>query len=1351
MSGTYRGWAMSSQSAAPASPSVADLAAQLDEVMIGDAHRFRRRLDGVGGIREARRRASTLHRLEREIATARLRLLERQAAAPVVRYPPELPVAKARDELLATIRDNQVVIVAGETGSGKTTQLPKICLELGRGLRGTIGHTQPRRIAARTVAERIAEELDTDLGGAVGYTVRFTDEVGPTTLVKLMTDGILLAEIQRDRLLTRYDTIIIDEAHERSLNIDFLLGYLKELLPRRPDLKVVVTSATIDPERFSRHFDDAPIVEVSGRMYPVEIRYRPLDEGAQDTTDADGNDADDDSSEPRDQIQGVGDAVEELATDGDGDILVFLSGEREIRDTAEALRARIQASRLLRGTEVLPLYARLSAAEQHRVFHAHTERRIVLATNVAETSLTVPGIHYVVDPGTARISRYSYRTKVQRLPIEPISQASANQRAGRSGRVADGICVRMYSEADFESRPEFTDPEILRTNLASVILQMSALGLGDVEAFPFVDPPDRRSVRDGLDLLHELGALDLAQSDPRRRLTPLGRRLAQLPIDPRLGRMVLEADRLGCVREVMVIAAALSIQDPRERPSEHQQAADALHARFADPTSDFLGWLQLWTYIHDKARELSSSAFRRMCKREFLNYLRIREWQDLVAQLRQLARSVDVTLNADPVEDPVRIHTALLAGLLSHVGVKDSALNERKANDRRDRNEYLGARGARFAIFPGSALFAKPPTWVMAAELVETSRLYARECARIEPEWVEPLAHHLVKRSYSEPHWEARRGSVVATERVTLYGVPIVSARTVQYGRIDPELARELFIRHALVEGDWRTHHRFLAQNRELLEDVEDLENRARRRDILVDDETLFAFYHARIPASVVSAAHFDSWWKRTRRENPDLLTLTLDVVVAESRTSVDPADYPDTWRQGDLELKLRYAFEPGSPTDGVTVEIPIAVLNQADADDFAWQVPGLRLELVTELIRTLPKQLRRLLVPAPDHAREALAQLRPREEPLLDALERELGRQAGAPIPRDAWQLDRLPGYLRLTLRVLDGKGQMLAEGKDLDALRRRLRPRQRESLAQAASGLERGGLRTWPDHLPDGALPRTFTRRLGGQTLAGFPALVDEGSPDRPAVAVRVMPTETDQERAMALGTRRLLLLNAASPARAVLGRLDNQAKLALASAPHPSPSALFDDVMAAAVDAIVEDAGGPAWTAGAFDQLLATVRERIEAEVTRVITLVARVLSVAGDVDRRLRGTTSLLLLPALTDVRTQISHLVFPGFVAATGVARLPDVVRYLRAAVVRLDALPEHPERDRQLMWRIELVQQSYDAALAAIPPGRAPGPELAQVRWMIEELRVSFFAQQLGTAYPVSEKRIQRVLAEHPT
>jgi ATP-dependent helicase HrpA len=893
----------------------------------------------------------------------------RRLAVPAITYPEQLPVSQKKDDILAAIRDHQVVIVAGETGSGKTTQIPKICLELGRGVLGSIGHTQPRRLAARTVADRIAEELGTELGDAVGYKVRFTDRSSDDTLVKLMTDGILLAEIQADRLLRQYDTLIIDEAHERSLNIDFLLGYLREILPRRPDLKVVITSATIDPERFSEHFGGAPIVEVSGRTYPVEVRYRPV------------TDPDDPSADPdRDQIQAIVDAVDELGREGPGDVLVFLSGEREIRDTADALAKHF--TRTGNATDVLPLYARLSAAEQHRVFQPHGGRRVVLATNVAETSLTVPGIRYVVDPGTARISRYSHRLKVQRLPIEPVSQASANQRKGRCGRVAEGVCIRLYSEEDFESRPEFTDPEILRTNLASVILQMTALGLGDIAAFPFVEPPDRRNVKAGVDLLHELGAIDPAEKDPRKRLTPLGRRLAQLPIDPRLARMVLEADRNGCVREVLVIAAALSIQDPRERPAEHQQAADDRHRRFADPTSDFLAYLNLWNYLRERQRELSGSAFRRMCKSEFLHFLRIREWQDLHGQLKQVAKSLGVTLNTADAP-PDRIHISLLAGLLSHVGLADTdkkdGRQDGKKDGRRRGQEYLGARGAKFAVFPGSALFRKPPRWVMSAELVETSRLWGRVNARIEPEWIEPLAQHLVKRNYSEPHWSKKQAAVMAREKVTLYGVPIVADRRVNYGSIDPALSRELFIRHALVEGDWETHHRFFHDNRALLDEVEELEHRARRRDILVDDETLFDFYDERVPEDVVSGRHFDAWWKKARHSDPDLLGFEKSMLMNEAAGDVSEADYPDVWKQGALRVRLTYQFEPGADADGVTVHIPVQVLNQVRPDGFDWQVPGLRAELVTELIRSLPKQLRVNFVPAPDYARKILDRVAPR------------------------------------------------------------------------------------------------------------------------------------------------------------------------------------------------------------------------------------------------------------------------------------------------------------------------------------------------------------------------------------
>ncbi|MGH9041454.1 MAG: ATP-dependent RNA helicase HrpA, partial [Acidimicrobiia bacterium] len=924
-----------------------------------------------------------------------------------LRYPPELPITARKDEILATIADHQVVIVAGETGSGKSTQLPKMCLELGRGQeRQRIGHTQPRRLAARTIAERIASEMGGEVGGVVGYAVRFTDRVGDGTRIKVMTDGILLAEIQRDRNLRRYDTLIIDEAHERSLNIDFLLGYLKELLPRRPDLKVVVTSATIDTERFSAHFDGAPVVEVSGRTYPVEVRYRPLDE---DT----------------DQAEAICDAVAELSREGPGDILVFLSGEREIRDAADALTAAG-----LTATEILPLYARLSAAEQHRVFQPPRlssgtprapGRRVVLATNVAETSLTVPGIRYVVDPGTARISRYNRRTKVQRLPIEAVSQASADQRAGRCGRVAPGICLRLYAEEDYAARPEFTEPEILRTNLASVILQMEALGLGDLARFPFVEAPDARNIKDGVALLEELGALDPSERTPGKRLTKLGRRLAQLPLDPRLGRMVLEADVVGCVHEVMVIAAALAIQDPRERPADHQQAADELHARFAGGDSDFLAFLRLWDHLAEQQDALSSNQFRKQCRREFLNYLRIREWQDIYGQLRQVTRSLEIRVNSQP-GDPDRIHQALLAGLLSHIGVREGTTRD-----------YQGARGARFAIAPGSSLFKASPRWVMAAELVETNRLWARVAARIQPEWAERLGGHLVRRSYSEPHWDAERGEAMAYERVALYGLPIVTARRIGYGRVDAPVARDLFIRHALVEGDWRTHHRFVAHNRALVEEVETLEARARRRDLLVDEESLVAFYDGRIPDEVRSARHFDRWWKETRATDPDRLNFSLELLLDPAAGPFDPAAYPETWTVDGATLALAYEFDPVSEWDGVTVDVPLPALDRLDAAGFDWQIPGWRLELVTALIRSLPKSLRRNLVPAADHARAFLAEAGPGDGALLPVLARALSRMSGERVSPDDFDPERVPTHLRMTFRVADEAGRTLAAGRDV------------------------------------------------------------------------------------------------------------------------------------------------------------------------------------------------------------------------------------------------------------------------------------------------------------------------------
>ncbi|MBO2441908.1 ATP-dependent RNA helicase HrpA [Actinomadura nitritigenes] len=1320
----------------PVRSPLADLRARLPELMLRDQHRLGRRIDGTQRMRDAARRAKVAEEIAADVEAAERRVERRRLAVPAITYPAELPVAQKKDDILAAVRDHQVVIVAGETGSGKTTQIPKICLELGRGVLGSIGHTQPRRLAARTVADRIAEELGTELGDTVGYKVRFTDRSSDDTLVKLMTDGILLAEIQTDRLLRQYDTLIIDEAHERSLNIDFLLGYVKEILPRRPDLKVIITSATIDPERFSRHFGDAPIVEVSGRTYPVEVRYRPV------------ADPDDPSADPdRDQIQAIIDAVDELGREAPGDVLVFLSGEREIRDTADALTKHFTRQRT--ATEVLPLYARLSAAEQHRVFQAHRGRRVVLATNVAETSLTVPGIKYVVDPGTARISRYSHRLKVQRLPIEPVSQASANQRKGRCGRVSEGVCIRLYSEEDFESRPEFTDPEILRTNLASVILQMTALGLGDISAFPFVEPPDRRNVKAGVDLLHELGAIDPAEKDPRKRLTPLGRRLAQLPVDPRLARMVLEADRNGCVREVLVIAAALSIQDPRERPAEHQQAADDKHRRFADPTSDFLAYLNLWNYLREQQKELSGSAFRRMCKNEFLHFLRVREWQDLHGQLKQVAKSLGVTLNTADAP-PDRIHVSLLAGLLSHIGLIDTAGRsgsvgrgdaEKKEKDRPRRGqEYLGARGAKFAVFPGSALFRKPPRWVMSAELVETSRLWGRVNARIEPDWIEPLAEHLVKRNYSEPHWSKKQAAVMAHEKVTLYGVPIVADRRVNYGSIDPALSRELFIRHALVEGDWETHHEFFHANRALLDEVEELEHRARRRDILVDDETLFDFYDARIPEDVVSGRHFDAWWKRARRSDPDLLGFEKSMLINETAGGVSEADYPDVWKQGPLRLRLTYQFEPGADADGVTVHVPVQVLNQVRPDGFEWQVPGLRTELVTELIRSLPKQLRVNFVPAPDYARKVLDRVAPRSEPLLDALERELTAMTGVPVAREAWDASRLPAHLRITFRVVDDRGRALGEGTDLDELKRRLAGKVRGTLAKAASNVERSGLTEWTI----GELPRTYERRQAGYDVKAYPALTDEGD----GVAVRMYETEAEQRRAMWLGTRRLILLNAPSPVKLIQGRLTNKGKLALSHNPHGSVAALFDDCVTAAADRLIAEAGGPAWDEAGFRALYDRVRADLHDATAQVVGLVERILAESHELDRRLRGTASLTLVPALTDIRGHLAKLIHPGFVTETGWARLADLPRYLRALQIRLDKLPENPGRDRMLAHQVDVLGQEYEQALRRLHPSRRDEEPARQIRWMLEELRVSLFAQQLGTRFPVSDKRIRKAMAQ---
>ncbi|EGR4142892.1 ATP-dependent RNA helicase HrpA [Vibrio cholerae] len=1291
--------------AQPKANSAASLKKALGECLIKDRFRFSKRIDGASKIKNESARNAVFDEIALDIAQSMMAVEQRKQQMPKIEYPALLPVSQKRDDIAKAIAHHQVVIVAGETGSGKTTQLPKICAELGRGKYGLIGHTQPRRLAARSVANRIAEEMETELGGFVGYKVRFTDQISDQTQIKLMTDGILLAEIQNDRFLNQYDTIIIDEAHERSLNIDFILGYLKQLLPRRPDLKVIITSATIDPERFSKHFSNAPIIEVSGRTYPVEVRYRPLA-------------GDDDSESDRDQLEGIFQAVDELCDEGLGDILIFMNGEREIRDTADAL-----SKRNLRDTEIVPLYARLSAGEQNKIFQPHAGRRIVLATNVAETSLTVPGIKYVIDPGTARISRYSYRTKVQRLPIEPISQASANQRKGRCGRTEEGICIRLYSEEDFLSRPEFTDPEILRTNLASVILQMTALGLGDIEAFPFVEAPDKRNIQDGVRLLEELGAINDQIKDPKKRLTESGKQLARLPIDPRLARMVLEASKLGCLKEVMIIASALSIQDPRERPSDKQQSADDKHRRFNHEDSDFLTFVNLWHYIGQQQKALTSNQFRRQCKLDYLNYLRVREWQDVYTQLHQSTWEMGFKLNDEPGSYHA-VHSAILVGLLSHIGMKDQ-----------EKNEYHGARNARFNIFPASGLFKKQPKWVMSAELVETSKLWARVVAKIEPDWIEPLAKHLIKRSYSEPHWSKKNAAVMAYEKVMLYGIPIVPKRLVNYGTIDPVLSREIFIRSALVEGDWETKHAFFKQNRALLAEVEELEHKSRRRDILVDDEELFQFYDQRVGTEVVSGRHFDAWWKTASRKTPDLLSFEKEMLFKGDASHITDLDYPNFWHQGNLKLKLSYQFEPGENSDGVTVHIPLPILNQVEPHGFDWQIPGLRHELVVSLIKSLPKTLRKNFVPAPNYADAFLARVTPFEMPLLDAMEKELRRMTGVTVLREDWKLDQLPAHLKITYRAVDHRNRKLNESCDLHELKESLKEKVQETLSQVADDdIEQRDLHTWSF----GELPKVYQQKRGGFEVRAYPALVDK----KDSVEIKLFETEQEQLSAMRAGQRRLILLNVPSPIKYLHANLPNKSKLGLYFNPYGKVLDLIDDCIACGVDKLIEERGGMVWEPQAFEALKEHVRAELGDTVVEIAKQVETILTTAYNINKRLKGKVDFTMAFALSDVKAQIEGLIFSGFATECGWKRLPDILRYMRAIERRMEKLPVDPNKDRLHMLKIESVANKYKELLNKIPKGMAIPDNVREIRWMLEELRVSYFAQQLGTPYPVSDKRI---------
>jgi ATP-dependent helicase HrpA len=1207
------------------------------------------------------------------------------------------------------------VIVCGETGSGKTTQIPKILIELGRGVAGMIGHTQPRRIAARSVAARIASELASPLGHAVGYKVRFSDHVSPDTYIKVMTDGILLAETQGDRWLRAYDTLIIDEAHERSLNIDFLLGYAKELLARRPDLKLIVTSATIDAERFSRHFGGAPVIEVSGRVYPVEVRYRPRSARGDDNDEQDLDDA-------------ILDAVDELAREpGGGDILVFLPGEREIREAADALRGHPPG-----GVEILPLYARLSFEEQQRVFHTGGTRRIVLATNVAETSLTVPGIRYVVDTGLARVNRYSFRNKVEQLQVEPVSQASANQRAGRCGRVAAGVCIRLYSEEDYRARPPYTDPEILRSSLAGVILRMKALGLPDVERFPFLDPPAPRMVADGYQLLAELGAVDEANA-----LTGMGRRLARFPIDPRVARMIIAGGHEQCLAEILIIAAALEVGDPRERPFDCAEAADQAHERFQDEQSDFFALLKLWEHFGDAVEHRKSNRkLAQALHAQFLSQRRLREWRDVHRQLAALAGEMGLRVNPRPATRE-QVHRALIAGLLGNIGCKGE-----------EAGEYLGARGIRFALFPGSGLRRKQPKWVVAAELVETTRLYARCAARIEPEWVEAAAGDLVKKHYFDPHWEKEHARVCAYERVTLYGLTLVPRRPVHYGPINPKEAREVFMRGALVAGEYDTHAPFLAHNRGLLKEIEALEHKARRRDVLVDDEAIYAFYDGVVPEGIVNGAGFEAWRAEAERASPRLLYMTREYLMRHAAAAVTEAQFPDRIEAGGAGLKLAYRFEPGHPLDGVTVTVPLHVLNQLAAEPFEWLVPGLIREKVAQLFKTLPKQSRRHLVPVSQHVTAFLEQQDSgsgNQDPVLirlslfEALARYVQRVAGEHVSSDMWDGAELPPHLRMNFRVVDDAGRELAAGRDLAALKVQLGEAAQLTFASAGSGIEKGGIRAWDF----GELPEKIAFTRAGRRLTGYPALVDEGE----SVAIRLLDTHAAADSEMRGGVRRLMRLALKEQMKQLERNLPGFAQAALALRGLAPADDWKEDLLTAIADrAFIGEDELPRGTE-AFEALKQRARARLPAVREAGCRLFASVADEYQRAQQKLSAAARSIPQPA-ADVRAQLARLVFKGFLGATPWEHLHDLPRYLKAAQLRLDKFAGDPERDQRHTANIAELWRRYEERAARARRAGTTDARLEDFRWRIEELRVSLFAQELKTPYPVSYKRLDKLWSE---
>ena len=1281
---------------------------ELEQCTLQQAAQLRGRLRGLHKVKKPERQQQILDKIKADIEAAQLAYLARSEQRFHIEYPNQLPVAQQRDDIKKAIREHQVVVVAGETGSGKTTQLPKMLLELGYGRRGVIGHTQPRRLAARSVAARIGEELKDRQNQQVGYKIRFQDKTAETTAIKLMTDGMLLSELQNDPLLLQYDAIVIDEAHERSLNIDFLLGVLHQLLPKRRDLKVIITSATIETERFSKHFNDAPVLTVSGRTYPVEVRYRPPTDGKSSETDV---------------LQGLLDAVQELQAEGPGDILIFASGEREIRDYADAIN-----DLQLRDTEVLPLYARLSSHEQNRVFHPHGGRRIVIATNVAETSLTVPGIRYVIDPGTVRISRYSYRTKVQRLPIEPISQASANQRKGRCGRIGPGICIRLYSEEDFMSRPEYTDPEILRTNLAAVILQMSALRLGDIREFPFVQKPDERFVKDGLNLLEEIHAIDAGRKQQQPRLTEIGRQLSRLPLDPRLARMVLAGQQHGCVREMLIITAALSIQDPRERPHEAKQKADEWHQRFADKSSDFNAYLNLWNYVQEKQKALSGNQFRKQISREFLHFMRIREWQDIYTQSRQSVREMGLRIN-DEAATFEQVHRAILSGLVSQVGLKDQ------------KHEYQGTRQTRFHIFPGSHLFGKPPKWVVSAELVETSRLFGRVNAAVEPEWIEDAAQHLVKRQYLEPHFEAKQGSVVADEQVTLLGLILVGRRRVQYGPVAPVKARELFIREALVQGQIKRQLPFIKHNIKLIESVQELEAKSRRRDILVDEEELFDAYDRHIPAGIFTEKLLAGWWHKASKKDPKLLFFEREDLIGADTSHITEQEYPEFWRQGNLRLPLTYHFEPTAEDDGVSVNIQLAILNQVSEEGFDWHIPALREERIAALIKSLPKPIRRNFVPAPNYASAVMADIEPMQGSLLEAMTDKLRRMSGVTVDPDAWNEEAVPAHLRINFKILDGK-KTVQQGRDLSVLKQQLSGRVQQRLDKSAGDeVKRSEVEDWDFDV----LPQVVTEKQHGFEIKAYPAL----TADNGKLSVQMYDNADEAEAKHLRGVRELVLKQVPSPVKHLQKSLSNKAKLAMYFNPWGKVDSLIQDCIAAAVDEIIAEhrqQGNSIRDEQAFQALKEQVRGELNERVEVIAGLVERCLLLSQQLRKQLKGKIPLDQIQSRGDVQKQLDELIFKGFVSQLGAARLADVERYLKALQKRLEKLPVDPNKDRLHTLTLDKLEQDYKKLRKKYT--KLVPPQVAEIYWMLQELRVSLFAQTLGTKYPVSEKRVRSAMDE---